>query len=82
MFESLEISTLRIMFSLIMLAIASVVDMKNREVPDILWIVFGAVAVVMIFFEDDMIESLMLIGFSMIIVPFVLLFWRFGFFLC
>jgi len=80
MFESLEISTLRIMFSLIMLAIASVVDMKNREVPDILWVVFGIVAVVMIFFEDDMIESLMLIGFSMIIVPFVLLFWRFGFF--
>jgi len=80
MFEIFEISTLRILFSVIMLVIASVVDMKNREIPDILWIVFGVVAVVMVFLEDDMIESLMLIAFSMIIVPFVLLIWRFGFF--
>ncbi|QLH07847.1 peptidase [Nitrosopumilus ureiphilus] len=63
-----------------MLAVASIIDIKNREVPDMLWIVFGVVAVVMIFFEDDMIESLTLIAFSMILAPFVLLIWRFGFF--
>ena len=80
MFESFEISTLRILFSVIMLVVASVIDIKNREVPDMLWIVFGAVAAVMIFFEDNIIESLMIIAFSMIIAPFVLLIWRFGFF--
>lgn len=63
-----------------MLAVASVIDIKNREVPDMLWIVFGIVAVVMVFFEDGMIESLTLIAYSMILVPFVLLIWRFGFF--
>lgn len=75
-----EISTLRILFSLIMLVIASFIDIRKREVPDMLWIVFGAAAAVMVFFEDNILESLIIIAFSMIIAPFVLLIWRFGFF--
>lgn len=75
-----EISTLRILLAGLMLGVASIIDIRNREIPDVFWIVFGAVTLIILFFEDNIVESLIIIALSMIIVPFVLLMWRFGFF--
>ena len=75
-----EISTLRILLAGLMLGVASIIDVRNREIPDVFWIVFGAITLIILFFEDNIVESLIIIALSMIIVPFVLLMWRFGFF--
>lgn len=61
-----------------MLAIATVVDIWKREIHDYLWIGFGAVAVVLIFFEPNMSDALKSTGISLIIVPLALAIWRFG----
>ena len=75
-----DLSTVRILLAFCMLFIASAVDMKKREVNDILWIVFGAVAAVLIFFEPDLWPGIKIIGFSMIIAPVALAAWRLGVF--
>ncbi|MGI0089118.1 MAG: prepilin peptidase, partial [Nitrosopumilaceae archaeon] len=74
----LDISSLRIIFALTMLAIASVLDIWKREIHDYLWIGFGTVAVVLIFFEPNMSDALKSTGISLIIVPLALAIWRFG----
>ncbi len=74
------INMLRIGFALGMLAIASVLDLRKREVNDILWIGFGAVAVVLIFASPDPLYTVKLVGISMIIAPIALALWRFGIF--
>ncbi len=63
-----------------MLFAASFLDYWKREVHDILWIVFGISAIILIFFEVDYSEFLIEIGIAMIIAPIALLFWRFGIF--
>ena len=81
MIESIiEITHLRILLALIMLGIASYTDVKKREVSDFLWVGFGIAAVALIFLEPNVEESLLSIGISLIVAPFVLIIWRFGLF--
>ncbi|MGH9999471.1 MAG: A24 family peptidase C-terminal domain-containing protein [Nitrosopumilaceae archaeon] len=81
MFEFMfEISNIRILSALIMLSIATTIDIWKREINDILWIVFGAISIVLIFFEPSITNSIINIGISLIIAPVALLIWRFGIF--
>ena len=75
-----NVYNLRILAALMMLAIATGLDIWKREINDALWIVFGVVAVVLIFFEPDLFHTLQIIGLSMIIAPLVLVMWRLGIF--
>lgn len=63
-----------------MLLGASALDLWKREVHDLLWIGFGAIAVILLFFETDYISSLTVIAFSLIIAPISLVLWRMGVF--
>ena len=81
MFEFMfEISNIRILSALIMLSIATTTDIWKREINDILWIVFGAISIVLIFFEPSITNSIINIGISLIIAPVALLIGRFGIF--
>ena len=81
MFEFMfEISNIRILSALIMLSIATSTDLWKREINDILWIVFGAISIVLIFFEPSITNSIINIGISLIIAPVALLIGRFGIF--
>jgi preflagellin peptidase FlaK len=63
-----------------MLAIASISDIKKREINDIIWIVFGALGLCLILFSENIGNELLKIGISLIVAPFALLIWRFGLF--
>ncbi|MGI0041781.1 MAG: A24 family peptidase C-terminal domain-containing protein [Nitrosopumilaceae archaeon] len=63
-----------------MLSIATTMDIWKREINDILWIVFGAISIVLIFFEPSITNSIINVGISLIIAPVALLIWRFGIF--
>jgi len=81
MFEFMfDVYNVRILSALIMLSIATTIDVWKREINDILWIVFGAISVVLIFFEPSMTDSLVNIGVSLIVAPIALLIWRVGIF--
>lgn len=81
MFEFIfDVYNARILSALIMLSIATTMDVWKREINDILWIVFGAISVVLIFFEPSMTNSLINIGVSLIVAPIALLIWRLGIF--
>ncbi len=81
MIESIiEINHLRIILALVMLGIASYTDVKKREVSDFLWVGFGVVSAALIFIEPNMEDSLLSIGISLIVAPFVLIIWRLGLF--
>lgn len=76
----LDVYNLRILLALIMLAIASVIDIWKREINDFLWIAFGGIAIILIFFEPNLFDALKNIGISLIIAPIALLLWRIGIF--
>jgi len=81
MFEFMfDVYNVRILSALIMLSIATTMDVWKREINDILWIVFGAISVVLIFFEPSITDSLINIGVSLIVAPIALLIWRLGIF--
>ncbi|MGI0022105.1 MAG: A24 family peptidase C-terminal domain-containing protein [Nitrososphaeraceae archaeon] len=81
MFEFLlDAYTIRIVLAMIMLSIASLIDIWKREINDVLWIGFAAIAVVLILIEPDLIDILKNIGISLIIAPVVLIMWRVGIF--
>lgn len=81
MFEFLlDVYSIRIFLAIGMLSIASAIDVWKREINDVLWIGFGAIAVVLIFFEPDLIYALKNIGIALIIAPLALLLWRIGVF--
>ena len=81
MFEFLnDVYNIRILLAIGMLSIATALDIWKREINDVLWIGFGAIAVVLIFFEPDLIYALKNIGMSLIIAPFALFMWRIGIF--
>ncbi len=80
MISGLDINVLRISTGLGMLLIASMLDIRKREINDILWIGFGAIAVVLIIISSDPWSSVKSVGVSMIIAPIVLIVWRFGMF--
>lgn len=63
-----------------LLVIASFLDFYKREIHDVLWIAFGICAIIILFFEPDILNSLMRIGISLIITPVVILMWRLGVF--
>ncbi|MDX1596421.1 MAG: A24 family peptidase C-terminal domain-containing protein [Nitrosopumilaceae archaeon] len=76
----LDINIIRISIAVCMLSIATALDIKNREIHDGLWIIFGVISAVLLFFEPNLQQTLLTIGFSLIVAPFVLLMWRFGLF--
>lgn len=77
---NLDINVVRILIGLSMLLIASILDIKKREINDILWIWYGAVAAILIIISSDPWSTIKTVGISMIIVPIVLVIWRFGIF--
>jgi len=81
MFEFIfDIYNIRILSALAMLSIATTIDIWKREIHDILWIVFGAISIVLIFFEPNITNSVINIGISLIVAPVALLIWRVGIF--
>ena len=81
MIESLiELNLLRIVLAFVMLGYASYTDVTKREISDLVWIIFGALAAVLLIFEPNLSEALMTIGISLVVVPVVLIIWRIGFF--
>ena len=81
MFEfTFDVYNVRILSALIMLSIATIIDVWKREINDLLWIFFGVISVVLIFFEPNITNSLVTIAISLIIVPVALLIWRIGIF--
>ena len=76
----LPLNEIRIVLALGMLFIASVVDVRKREINDILWIGFGGVAALLFFLSGDFWHTFATLGISLIIVPIALLVWRVGVF--
>lgn len=80
LFANLDSNILRITIALCMLVVASVIDIRKREINDILWIVFGAIAFVMLIMGGNFWNEIKMIGLSMIIAPIVIVLWRTGVF--
>jgi archaeal preflagellin peptidase FlaK len=78
--ENLDLNILRIITALCMLSIAVFLDIRKREINDILWIGFGALAFIMLFFSNDFWFTLKTTGLAMVIAPIALLIWRLGIF--
>lgn len=80
MLELVSLDGLRIVLALAMLGIACASDIKKREISDIIWIVFGAIAAILIPFSGSITDELPKIGIAMIIAPIAIIIWRFGLF--
>ncbi len=76
----IDIFYIRVLFALVMLGSATIIDIRKREISDLMWIVFGAVSVVLLFFEPNILEAAFNVGFALIVAPIVLVLWRFGLF--
>jgi preflagellin peptidase FlaK len=79
----LELATLdgiRIVLAVIMLGIATISDIKKREISDIIWIVFGGLGACLIPFAANLNDELLKIAISMIVAPIAILIWRLGLF--
>ena len=63
-----------------MLSIATISDIWKREIHDILWIIFGAVAAVLIVFSPDPLSIVKNVGISLIVAPLAIALWRIGVF--
>jgi preflagellin peptidase FlaK len=63
-----------------MLVSATIIDIRKREISDLMWIIFGVIAGVLLFFEPNLMEAAFSVGFSLIVAPLVLVLWRFGLF--
>ena len=75
-----ELNQLRIVAAIAMLGYASYTDVTKREVSDYIWIVFGALSVVLLFLEPQFWQALTNVGISLIVAPIVLIIWRLGMF--
>lgn len=81
MIESIiELNHLRIILALGMLGYASFTDLTKREISDYVWIIFGALAAILLIFEPILSDALINIGISLIVAPVVLIIWRIGLF--
>ena len=69
-----------IVISLTMLIVGSLIDIWKREIHDYYWIGFGGVGFLLVFLNSDLLPSLLNIGISLIIAPFVIFIWRIGLF--
>ena len=76
----LDVTDIRIILALLMLGIASYTDIKKREIDDRIWMIFGGLAVLLLFFTPNVFNSLVTIGISLIIAPVAIFVWRIGFF--
>ena len=78
---TVDFSILRIIIASSMLFIATVIDIKKREVHDSLWIVYGIISIILVIPELQNTDMLTQIGMSVgIISPISLLLWRIGLF--
>ena len=75
-----DIFQIRVLFALVMLSSATIIDIKKREISDLMWIIFGAISIILLFFEENIVQALFGVGFSLIVSPLVLILWRFGLF--
>lgn len=75
-----SVDSVRVILAVSMLGYATYSDLKNREISDFLWVIFGGISVVLIFFASDMPHLLTNVGISLIIAPVVVVIWRLGFF--
>ncbi len=75
-----DLNLLRIFLAVGMLGYASYTDVTKREISDFVWVIFGALAIVLLIFEPNLTDALTNIGFSLIVAPIVLIIWRIGFF--
>jgi len=75
-----DFSIVRILVATVMLGLASVIDLKKREINDMFWIVFSGIAVLLLFISPNFWTELKTIGLSMIVAPIALILWRFGIF--
>lgn len=71
---------IRIMIAAMMLGLASLIDLKKREINDMFWIVFSGIAVLLLIISPNFWTDLKTIGLSMIVVPIAFGLWRFGIF--
>jgi len=69
-----------ISLGLVMLILGSIIDIWKREIHDYYWIGFGIVGFSLVFLSSEIIPNLLLMGFALIIAPFVILIWRLGLF--
>lgn len=76
----LDIFHIRILLALAMLISATVIDIRKREISDLMWIVFGVISGILLLFEPNLAEAALSVGFSLIVAPLVLILWRFGLF--
>ena len=75
-----DFSILRIIIAVAMLGLASAIDLKKREINDMLWIGFTGLSVLLLFTSPDFWTGLKTVGISLIISPVALILWRFGIF--
>lgn len=80
MLELVSFEGLRIVLALAMLGIACASDIKKREISDWIWVVFGAIAAILIPFSPNITDELFKIGIAMIVAPISIIIWRFGLF--
>jgi len=76
----IDVFQIRVLFALVMLSSATIIDIRKREISDLMWVIFGVVSIVLLLFEKDIIQAAFGIGFSLIAAPLVLILWRFGLF--
>ncbi len=75
-----ELELTRIVIGVTMLGVATFLDLREREVHDLVWVCFGGLGFLLIILEPDMIGHLTTTGIALIVAPLVLLLWRFGLF--
>lgn len=77
---SLDVYNIRILLAIGMLVTASIIDFWKREIHDFLWIIFAVAAVMLLFFEPSVFDTLITVAISMIIAPLSIAMWRIGIF--
>lgn len=76
----IDLFQIRIIIALAMLSSATIIDIRTREISDLMWVIFGVISVGLLFLEPDIIKAAFGVGFSLIVAPLVLLLWRLGLF--
>lgn len=75
-----SLTEIRIFLAISMLFLASVLDLRKREINDILWIGFGGIAILLFFFNGELWQTFVLLLISLMIAPVAILIWRMGVF--